>query len=262
MNDSPVRLLTDGRAQPPRPWGQPDQNADSPLVSCLMVTGSRPHRARLAIECFTRQTYESRELVIVDDGPDDELAHHVQRLSDDRIRMVRLQSRNQTLGELRNLAVEHARGEFVCQWDDDDLFDPDRLLWQVGLIESLELDACFLERWTMVWTAVPRVAVATRRLWEGSMVARRAGLPAYPGIRRGEDTPVAESVATQGRVALLDRPDLYVYLVHGANTFPESHFADHWTAASERFTDTDAALTRLQARVPIREAIAVAEGDH
>ena len=32
-----------------------------------------------------------------------------------------------SLGAARNLTVDTARGAYVCQWDDDDLYHPERL---------------------------------------------------------------------------------------------------------------------------------------
>lgn len=258
MTQSPVRMIINGAVQESQLRAAAGPLIDPPLVSCLMVTGARPERAKLAVECFTRQTYGPRELVIIDDGTSDVLAGHVAELGDQRVRMVRLPPSDLSLGQLRNIAVEHSDGDLVCQWDDDDLSDPDRLREQVGLLLELDLDACFLERWTMVWTDGPRGGIGTRRLWEGSMLARRESLPPYPHLRRGEDSPVAEELAAKGRVALLDRPELYVYFVHGGNTFPQSHFDAHWAAASERFADPLAEIRRLQIRVPIQEALAIA----
>ncbi len=255
-----VRIVDRGQASVSRLVRRPDVKPSPPLVSCLMVTAARPASARIAIECFLRQTYSHRELVIVDDGPADELARHVDSIGDERIRMLRRESANATLGELRNVAVHAARGEVICQWDDDDLFDPDRLWWQVGVLLDAEVDACFLERWTILWTDGPRVAIGTRRLWEGSMVARRDAIAAYPALRRGEDSPVAEALVNGGKVALLDLPELYVYLVHGSNTFDSAHFDAHWEAATLRFEDPNAHLEYLQNRVPIAEALAANRG--
>lgn len=228
-----------------------------PLVSCLMVTGNRPARAALAIDCFTRQTYPQRELVIIDDGVSEALAQHVAALANPQIRLFRLPPTHQTLGELRNLAVAAAVGEWVCQWDDDDLYDPDRLRWQIATLTATSAVACFLERWTMVWTDGPRIGLSTRRLWEGSMVARRAGLTPYPALRRGEDSAVTDHIVREARVALLDLPDLYTYLVHGTNTFPTIHFDAHWQAATKRFEDTTATIDTLNLRVPIHAALAL-----
>ena len=110
-----------------------------------MVTAARPASARLAVECFQRQSYPNREMVIIDDGPTDDLADYVAGLADERIRMVRLASTDKTLGELRNTAVANAHGELVCQWDDDDLSDPDPPLWTCRVHPGFRSDASFLE---------------------------------------------------------------------------------------------------------------------
>lgn len=253
-----VRLVTRGVAGAPREIRRPELPADAPVVSCLMVTRDRAPLASLAVECFRRQTYPKRELVIIDDGPDDKLARMVAGLADERIRMVRRRDRSETLGGLRNLAVGLASGQLICQWDDDDLSDPDRLWWQVGVLTESAVSACFLERWTMLWTRGPRVAIGRRRLWEGSLVAHRAALPTYPPERRGEDSAVAQALVGSGTVVLLDLPSLYVYVIHGRNTFDGAHFDAHWEAASHRFEDPQTALTTLQHRVPASQTIALA----
>ena len=62
-------------------------------------------------------------------------------------------------------------------------------------------------------------------------------MPAYPHLRRGEDTPVVEQIVREGRVVLLDLPELYIYVFHGSNTFESSHWEIHWNAASETYED-------------------------
>ena len=37
------------------------------LVSCIMPTRGRPAFAQRAIDCFLRQTWEEKELIVVDD---------------------------------------------------------------------------------------------------------------------------------------------------------------------------------------------------
>jgi hypothetical protein len=210
------------------------QTRDAPLVSALMVTRDRAALAACSIECFRRQTWPQRELVIVDDGPDQMLAEHVRQLDDPRIRMVRLADAALPLGALRNHAVAEARGELICQWDDDDLSHPNRMELQVAALTAFGGEACVLARETLWWPRSGRVALSQARLWESSLLARRATLPPYPELRRGEDTPVIEALAARGRLVLLDRPHLHVYVVHGGNSFPATHFERAWEAASER----------------------------
>ncbi len=163
-----------------------------PLISCLMVTADRFRLARGAVECFRRQTYPNRELVIIDDGVDDGLQRYVEQLADCQIRLLRLPSAGATLGALRNQAVQQAQGDFVCQWDDDDLYDPARLEIQMKVLLAHRAQACFLSRWIVWWPLQHRLALSCPRLWEGSMLCAKALLPAYPELRQGEDTPVAE----------------------------------------------------------------------
>jgi len=92
-----------------------------PKLSCLLVTKDRLPQARKAIQCFENQTLADSELVIVDES-EDGLAAYVQTLANSRIRFIRPEKENLSLGELRNLSVQEAQGDIVVQWDDDDWY--------------------------------------------------------------------------------------------------------------------------------------------
>ncbi|MEI6239838.1 MAG: glycosyltransferase [Planctomycetia bacterium] len=245
----PVRV-TAGASAPPATASRDDAK---PLVSCLMVTRDRADLARFAIAAFLRQTYPQRELVIVDDGPDDALARYVEALARPEIRMLRLPDERAPLGELRNRAVDHARGRYVAQWDDDDLSDPQRLECQYHVLRQTGAHACLLGRWMMWWPERQRLAISPARPWEGSLVCEKAVMPRYPTIRRGEDTPVVEQLLRTARVATIDLPRLYTYVVHGANTFDAGHFDVHWQRATARFIGSRyrAVLGEMAKRLPI-----------
>jgi hypothetical protein len=208
---------------------------EAPLVSCLMITRDRPALARRAVRCFREQTYASRELVIVDDGEDGTLQGWVAGLGDPRVHFFRLPAQGKTLGWLRNLAVDLARGSHVAQWDDDDLSSPQRLEVMMAALAVCQADTCVLERQLVWWPGSRRLAVSARRTWEGSFVCARDRLPRYPELRRGEDTPVIDRLVATGRAVVLDHPALYCYVFHGGNTFEAEHWEQHWRAATERF---------------------------
>ncbi|WP_374444098.1 glycosyltransferase [Stella sp.] len=223
------------------------------FVSCLMVTGGRAPLAAVAIRCFQAQTWAARELVIVDDDPDPALAETVRRLGDPAIRHIRLPPEGRTLGELRNLAIDAARGPFVCQWDDDDLYDPLRIEYQMRALAMTGTDACFLLRWLQWMPAEPAVSVSTRRLWEGSLLGRKTAVGRYPGLRRGEDTPVAQAIVASVPTVHLDLPRLYLYVGHQRNTHDPSHHRHLLEVATARFPPqrTAAILHELARRLPI-----------
>jgi hypothetical protein len=239
--------------------------APAPTVSCLMVTKDRSSTARRAISCFRAQTYSNLELVVVEDGTDDTLEQHIRELGDSRIRHHRLPPEGRPLGELRNEAVDRATGPYVCQWDDDDLYDPERVETQMAALLALGAEACFLARERLWWPARHKLAISCARVWEGSMVCAKERLPRYPAQRRGEDTPVAEEVVRTCRVVSVDAPELYTYVCHGGNTFNESHFEEHFEVATEIWAERGAYIERLLAmatRLPIEpQEIAQAETD-
>jgi len=202
--------------------------SQKPVVSCLTVTCNRVDMLHRAVECFRQQTLRDAELVIVHDHDDEATACYAKRIESATIRAVQAPP-GLKLGGLRNLAVASARGQFVAQWDDDDWYAPDRLRLQLKQLKRNGRQACVLSRWTMYDTITERAFISRSRRWEGSLVAERAALGGYDESQsRGEDTPVVRALHERGQLALLDRPDLYIYVFHGANTFDRQHWELHF----------------------------------
>ena len=208
--------------------------AAPPLISCLMVTRGDLVPAQFAIDCFRRQTWPNRELVIVGDAPDSELPAFIETLGDPAIRYV--PTAPAALGTMRNVSVEAARGTFLCQWDDDDLYHPQRLEFQYGELIARGAAAHFLSRWLMWWPEQRRLALAKRRIWEGSMLARREALGSYPAIARREDTRAIAELRQRGnRIVYTDQPLAYCYIIHGANGSGPRQAERLFTRATETF---------------------------
>lgn len=233
---------------PERRWDE----GGVPLISCLMVTRDRPRLAARAVECFLAQSYPNRELVVIDGGESDQLQQGIEAISYPPIKPHRARQAGRSMGELRNLAVEKASGRYVCIWDDDDLYDPDRLSLQMSAITALGADACFLARLQLWWPARRVLAVSTRRMWEGTLICARDRFPLYRALHRGEDVAVGYHLWRSGRVVMLDEPRLYTYVFHGDNTTGEAQFLQHCGAATQQFTDDayDRRLALLRIRVP------------
>lgn len=204
-----------------------------------MVTRPTPERFKYAlksIEDYCRQSWARKTLTVVvdaDAGASGEaLKSHIADLGRDDIHVVSAQ-RDLNLGQLRNLSVEAAAGDLVCQWDDDDRYHPDRLHRQARALIDQGLDAVFLrdvmhyfprlqEMYWTNWRAAPFPALP------GSVMARRAAMPLYPTVgevaRLGEDSAVADALAAHGRVGFIEQAaPLYVYVTHGMNTFHAAH---------------------------------------
>lgn len=230
-----------------------------PLVSCLMVTRGNLFPARFAVEAYQRQSWAHRELVIVCDAPAVQLRGHLQALADPSIRFVA--AAEAPLGTLRNLAVAEANGAYCIQWDDDDLHAAQRIEAQMAVFEGQSVDAVFLHRWAMWWPLQKRVAISARRIWEGTMLARTEAILPYPALPRGEDTAMAAAMHERSRFALLDRPDLYCYVIHGRNAWETAHFEMLFANATQRFEQSsyEPARAQLAAKLPL-DAYATALG--
>jgi glycosyltransferase involved in cell wall biosynthesis len=224
-----------------------------PLVSCLMVTKNRANLAKRAIFCFLQQTYSNKELIIIDDGENNDLEKFIRQFPHSQITYYRLPSQGLTLGELRNISVAKATGTYLCQWDDDDLYDPLRLELQMAVIQSLKVDGCLLDNIYIWFPHQQLLAKSFRRTWEGTLLCRKDIFPSYPNLRRGEDTEVVTPLIQNYHIATLDRSELYLYCFHQNNTWNLEHFDRHWRSAPEKFED-DAylkTLKKLALRLPI-----------
>jgi glycosyltransferase involved in cell wall biosynthesis len=212
-------------------------SSDTVLVSCLMVTRGDPHRVRHSIRGFLKQSVKSKELIIVTDiQPQIVLMIRAEHASDN-IRWIFVEpTRKLTLGELRNLSLDSASGQFIAQWDDDDLYDPSRLEHQIQMIKQSNSTACMLSRWTVWWPSKKRLFISHQRAWEGTLVCARSEMPRYPAMSKAEDTALIKELMAQHKVVLLDAPRLYVYVIHGANTWHDAHFEGFFKRASFDFS--------------------------
>lgn len=88
---------------------------------------------RECIESILAQTFADFELLIVDDGSEDDSVGIVESFADSRIRLIR--NRHDYIGSL-NLLLSEARGKYIARMDADDMMMPYRLKAQVGYMEK------------------------------------------------------------------------------------------------------------------------------
>ncbi len=113
----------------------------APAVSVIMPAyNSAPYIAE-ALDSVFAQTFKEFEVIVVNDGsPDTEELEKV--LEPYRDRVVYLRQENRGVSAARNAAIRVARAPLVAMLDPDDLWEPDYLEVQVGMMHadpSLEL---------------------------------------------------------------------------------------------------------------------------
>jgi len=112
----------------------PDQN-HNPRVSIILPTYNRAGLIMETIQSIQQQTYSNWELIIVDDGSDDNTAEIILQLKDERIHFIKA-GRIGIGGKIKNLGLEKANGEFIAFNDSDDLWDKTKIEKQVAALQK------------------------------------------------------------------------------------------------------------------------------
>jgi glycosyltransferase involved in cell wall biosynthesis len=213
-----------------------------PRISCLMVTYDRLTLAKCAIRSFAAQSYPEKELIIVSDGEERfrrALERYVAALALNGVRFVYPGPERRSLGHLRNLSVEAAAGDLICQWDDDDYSHPDRLMRQAEELIRNDAGAClftdhlhFIEEKGLLswvdWSLGRETVSGAAQLLPGTLMMRRDPRFRYPEdgpyARQGEDSVLLDDIYRAMKVAHLRGAGyMYLYTFHGRNTFSREH---------------------------------------
>ncbi len=116
-------------------WSIVSEVPPVPLVTVVIPVFNRERTVVAAIESVLRQTYQSIEVIVVDDASTDGSIDAVRSVSDPRVRLVEAGTNRGAPGA-RNLGIATATGEFVAFQDSDDEWLPTKLQRQMDLFES------------------------------------------------------------------------------------------------------------------------------
>lgn len=108
---------------------------ERPVVSIVIPTRDRCRRLFVAVRSALAQRAVNFEVVVVDDGSQDDTAHMITGLGASRVRLVRNESPQGESGA-RNRGLAEARGTWVAFLDDDDLWAPDKLNRQLQALRE------------------------------------------------------------------------------------------------------------------------------
>jgi len=105
-----------------------------PLISIIMPTYNRANFIIETIESIQNQTYTNWELLIIDDGSDDNTDQLVISINDSRIRYHK--EVHHGMENARKTGLEKANGELIGFMDSDDLWATTKLEKQVNVFED------------------------------------------------------------------------------------------------------------------------------
>lgn len=189
-------------------------------VSMVMPTKDRARYVPIAVRCFLQQTFESRELIIVDDGTEPLVLPN-----DPRIHHIRLSVSTPT-GTKRNLGAERATGNIIANLDDDDWSHPYRLADQVQrlvktgkAVTGYNASIIYDERGGLFYKipgGPPYFASGSSQCYMRSWWERHP----YPNVSFGEDSVFSRTARLADELAISEPGKMLVVRQHGANTAP------------------------------------------
>lgn len=108
------------------------------LVSVITIFFNAEKFIEESIESVLNQTYTNWELLLVDDGSTDKSTEIAKRYSSEFpgkiIYCEHPNHQNKGMSSARNLGIDHAKGDFVCFLDADDIWMPEKLTEQTAIM--------------------------------------------------------------------------------------------------------------------------------
>lgn len=175
-----------------------------------------------ALESVFAQTYTNYEVIIVNDGSNEDMTDFLNKYS---YRIKYIYQENSGPGAARNNGIRHASGDYIAFEDSDDLWLPTKLEKQVSFMEqsgakwshvgfyywwpetdkkvmvnsSRDYDDIFLQRRITTKIATPAVIIDRSVYNEGQFY--------FPEeIRNGEDDRLWTTLAARYKIALVQEP--------------------------------------------------------
>lgn len=108
--------------------------SDEPQVSVIIPTYNRSDFLRIAIASALSQTFQSLEIIVIDDASENDVKKVTTQFGDGRLRLVRHRT-NRGVAAARNTGVANAQGKYIAFLDDDDEWLPDKIERQFELLE-------------------------------------------------------------------------------------------------------------------------------
>jgi glycosyltransferase involved in cell wall biosynthesis len=135
-----------------------------PLVSILIPAYNSQEWIADTIRSAIGQTWQGREIIIVDDGSTDQTLAIARQFASKELKVV--SQRNQGAAAARNKAFSLCQGDYIQWLDADDLMASDKISRQITALESgQERRVLLSSAWGRFFYRVSRAEFTPTRLW-------------------------------------------------------------------------------------------------
>ena len=117
-------------------------NKHAPCISVILPVYNGSSYLSQAIESILKQSYDDFELIVIDDGSNDDSLNIIEQFANNDKRIIVITRRNKGLVATLNEGISLAKGFWVARMDADDIALPNRLERQLEWIEKTGADIC------------------------------------------------------------------------------------------------------------------------
>lgn len=112
-----------------------DVVSDNPEVTILMASYGRLEYLKIAVKSVLNQSYSNYQVIIVDDGSDDDVIDWLKLLEAENDQVNVIFQEHQGVAAARVNGLNHCTSELVCILDSDDEFEGNALIKLVGVMQ-------------------------------------------------------------------------------------------------------------------------------
>lgn len=226
----------------------PMSNEIADMVSVVIPSRNRRARLARAIESVAQQTWPNIEIIVVDDASTDDTPQFLAKLVDASSIPIKV-ARNEVAqggAGARNKGIALAEGQYVAFLDDDDVWMPEKLNFQIGMMKASpsasSVSCSFLVQHSSGKQTVKRISppkdvqqiLNTNHLGGASMCLTTRqmllGIGGFDaGLRSGQDWDLWIKLYDRGQVLVCNEP-LVQYVYHQGVTItgnPRSKYSGH-----------------------------------
>jgi glycosyltransferase involved in cell wall biosynthesis len=133
-----------------------------PLVSVILPAYNAAGFIGETLDSVLAQTLSSLEVLVIDDGSQDDTNAIVDRLAREESRVRVVHQENAGVGAARNAGIRSARGTYIAPIDADDLWSPHKLEKQVARMEECGDETGMVYCWSDLIDGTGRSVGASR----------------------------------------------------------------------------------------------------
>jgi len=105
------------------------------MVSIIIPTYNRSELLRQCLSSIIAQTYQNFEVLVLDDGSNDDTFGTVKSFNDKRMKYIN-NGKFSDVAKLRNIGIQVSKGNFIAFCDDDDIWQMNKLSVQVEYLNK------------------------------------------------------------------------------------------------------------------------------